>query len=267
MDFMDVDSDKWRQYAETQPWPLSWVYGRESRTLLAFDRRLAGLADASTVVSDKEAELFRHLVPESAEKIFGVSNGIDSDFFSPGRVYPPMIDGPGPNLVFTGAMDYWPNVDAVSWFAADILPRIRERFAAARFVIVGSSPAPKVVALGKLDGVHVTGRVADVRPYLAQAAAAVVPIRVARGIQNKVLEAMAMARPVVTTPQALEGIEASPETEVYLAADAPDFAATTIRAIEDPDASTVGAAGRRRVVESYAWPARLSAYDKLISGA
>ncbi len=266
MDFVDVDSDKWRQYAETQAWPLGWMYRRESRTLLAFERRVARAADASVFVSEPEAELFRRLAPESAAKTFAVGNGIDADFFSPGADYPSPFDTSGPVLVFTGTMDYWPNVEAVTWFAREVFPAIRERFASASFFIVGARPTAEVLRLGALAGVHVTGRVADVRPYLAHAAAAVVPVRIARGLQNKILEAMAMAKPVITTPEALEGIEAAPGTEVLVAADAASFARRAVEAIENSAARELGRAARGRVVEAFAWPARLAPLDRLVTG-
>jgi sugar transferase (PEP-CTERM/EpsH1 system associated) len=266
MDFIDVDSDKWRQYAETQNWPMNWVYRREDRTLLSFDRRVAKAADASFFVSESEADLFRRLAPESAAKVFAVGNGIDAAYFSPETAYANPYDGGGPALVFTGAMDYWPNVDAVIWFAREVFPRVRERFHEAVFVIVGSRPTAEVLQLGGLPGVSVTGRVADVRPYLAHAAAAVVPIRIARGIQNKVLEAMAMARPVVTTPQALEGIDAAPGVHLSLAGDTDAFAAATVDAVADPAAAEMGRAARARVVDAYGWPAKLAQFDSIIGG-
>ena len=267
MDFVDVDSDKWRQYAATRRWPISWIFRRESRTLLAFDRRIARRVDASLFVSEPEAALFRRLAPECAAKTFAVANGIDADFFSPERPYPrpAELDGPGPGIVFTGTMDYWPNVDAVRWFAADVLPQIQAAHAGARFVVVGADPAPAVRQLAKRAGVAVTGRVADVRPYLAHAQLAVAPVRIARGIQNKVLEAMAMAKPVVTTPQALEGIDAAPGLELIVAPDRPaDFAQAVLGALADQ--AGIGPAARRRVVADYSWPARLAALDDLLAG-
>ncbi len=269
MDFVDVDSDKWRQYAERRPGalalPARWLYRRESRTLLAFDRRVAARVDASLFVSEPEAALFRRLAPESATKTFAVANGIDADTFSPERAYPrpAALAGPGPVLAFTGTMDYWPNVDAVRWFTAEILPRIQAVRADVRFVVVGANPTAAVRALANRAGVAVTGRVADVRPYLAHADLAVAPIRTARGIQNKVLEGMAMAKPVVTTPQALEGIDAEPGRELIVAPDRPaDFAAAVLAQLAQPNG--IGPAARRRVIADYSWDARLAALDRLI---
>ena len=171
---------------------------------LAYDREVAARADASLLVSDAEAELFRRLAPESAAKIHAVANGIDCDYFSPAHTFERPFKPAGPAYVFTGTMDYRPNVGAVVWFANEIFPRIRAEQAGATFTIVGSKPAKEVAALENRDGITVTGRVADVRPYLAHADVVVAPMRIARGIQNKILEGMAMAKPVVPATPAPE---------------------------------------------------------------
>ena len=268
VDMVDVDSDKWRQYAARKSWPFSAIYRREARTLLAFERRAATALDASLFVSPREAALFRRLAPESAEAIHSVNNGVDADYFSSERAY----DNPYPSdvvpIVFTGAMDYWPNVDAVSWFAAEVLPRLRERLGERlRFVVVGAAPTAEVVALGRQPGILVTGRVPDVRPYLAHAAASVAPLRVARGVQNKVLEAMAMGLPVVASPQALEGIDAEPDRHLLVAEGAEDFAAAVVRAMAAGRPGALGPAARRLILETYGWEASLAGLDRLLEGA
>ncbi len=257
MDFVDIDSDKWRQYAPTKSWPLSWLYRREGRCLLAWERKVAADFNAGLFVSESEASDFRRLAPESAVRISHFNNGVDADYFSPERAYPnPYPDG-AQVLVFTGAMDYWPNINAVTWFAVEVLPLLRQRYPRAIFYIVGSRPTPEVKALAN-DHVMVTGRVEDVRPYLAHAAAVVAPLRIARGIQNKVLEAMAMAQTVVSTPQALEGIAAKLEEEI-LRADSPDeFAVAVGRALSGV---RCGPAARQRVVGDYSWDASLARVD------
>ena len=199
VDLVDVDSEKWRAFAETTTGPMRLVYRREWRKIAALERRIARECDLSAFVSDAEARLFARQHPDCAARIRGVSNGVDHRYFDPALDHPPVYDTTRPNYVFTGTMDYPPNVEAVGWFAADILPLIRRTLPAARFHIVGSNPSPEVLKLAQLDGVFVTGRVPDVRPYVAHATAGVAPMRIARGIQNKVLEAMAMARPVVLT--------------------------------------------------------------------
>lgn len=269
VDFMDVDSDKWRQYAKSRRWPASAIYRLESRRLLECERRVAADADACLLVSEAEAALFRTLAPARAERIHGVSNGIDHGFFSPAHPMPnPYAAGERP-VVFTGAMDYWPNVDAVTWFAAEIMPKVLAEVPAARFVVVGSNPAPEVLRLAENGRTLVTGRVADVRPYLAHAAAAVAPMRVARGLQNKVLEAMSMARVTVTTPQGWEGIDAEPWTHLLVADGAEAFAAATVRALTDgaladPGPGGMGAAARRLITARYGWDARVAEVARLL---
>ena len=257
IDYCDVDSDKWRQYAEQKRWPMSWLYAREARALLAYERQVARNCDAALFATEPEAQLFKSLAPESEAKIGHFNNGVDTDYFSPARPYAnPFADGERA-LVFTGAMDYWPNVDAVEWFAAEVFPKLAARFADLRFYIVGARPTPAVQALGKLPGVIVTGTVPDVRPYLAHAAVSVAPLRVARGVQNKVLEAMAMALPVVVSPQALEGIDASPGAEVVLADGAEAFAQAVTHVLGEDDLA-LRARARERVERLYSWPSNLA---------
>ncbi len=272
IDFVDVDSDKWRQYAERKSWPASWVYGRESRTLLAFESSVADEFDAGIFVSSAEAALFRRLAPRAASRIASMPNGVDTAFFDPAHGG----DSPFPQavrpVVFTGAMDYWANADAVAWFADEALPEIRRRVPDAVFYIVGSNPAPGVRALGSRDGIVVTGRVPDVRPYLAHAAVVVAPLRIARGIQNKVLEGMAMARPVIVTPEALEGIPARPSEHVILAADVAALVQGVAGVLDSGDSAAavdsrnLGLRARDFVTVEFGWTASLGTLDTLLDG-
>lgn len=266
VDLADVDSEKWRAYAETGTFPMRWVHSREWRLTAALEKRIAREADWSTFVSPQEAQFFAKLVPGYADKIRAVSSGVDHTYFDPewfGADADPPYDITCPNYVFTGTMDYPPNVGAVTWFAEDILPLLRRTEPRTQFHIVGSSPAPEVESLARTSGVFVTGRVPDVRPYIANATAGVAPMRIARGIQNKVLEAMSMARPVVVTPDALEGIAAQPNAEVIVAADATAFAAGCELAA-GPQGAAIGAAARRRVLTDYVWAERLRDFDLLL---
>ena len=264
-DLVDVDSDKWRQYAATRTWPYSAVFRRESRKLLEYERDIACRFDATVFVSADEAALFRRLAPEAAAKVWHVSNGVDSDYFSPERTYLNPYRQGERVLVFTGAMDYWPNVDAVEWFARELFPRIRSTYSNVSFYVVGSRPAPEVVRLAELPGVIVTGGVPDIRPYLAHATLAVAPLRIARGLQNKVLEAMAMAKPVLASPQAAEGIEAEPGKELLVASSENDFVRQTLQVLEREDATEIGAAGRARVLAAFSWHSNLSRFEDLLS--
>ena len=263
VDLADVDSEKWRAYAETDGFPMSWVHRREWRKTAALEARIARECDWSTFVSDEEAAMFASQHPRFANKIRGIGSGVDQLYFDPSPGFAPVYDTTRPNFVFTGTMDYPPNIDAVRWFATDILPLIRSTAPDAQFHIVGSSPSPEVSALARISGVFVTGRVPDVRPYLAHATAGVAPMRIARGIQNKVLEAMAMARPVVVTTDALTGIAAQPGSEVLLADGADAFAQACVETIRT-GAPGVGAAARQRVISSFIWAEKLRGFDELL---
>ena len=263
VDLADVDSEKWREYARTGSFPMSWVHAREWRQTAALERRIARECDWSTFVSAEEAALFAGLVPARANTVRAISSGVDHAYFDPAApIAPAPFDTGMPNYVFTGTMDYPPNIGAVTWFAETILPIIRRTQPDAQFHIVGSSPAPAVTKLAA-PGIIVTGRVPDVRPYVAHATACVAPMRIARGIQNKVLEAMAMARPVVVTPDALEGIAAAPGHEVILADSAEAFAAGCLYAA-GPDGEAIGAAARARVLADYVWAERLRGFYPLL---
>lgn len=263
VDFVDVDSDKWRQYAESRSWPARWVYGRESRTLLAFERKVAAEADASLFVSADEAALFRRLAPECATSVRHMNNGVDFKFFDPDNSYADPFSTEHPELVFTGAMDYWANVDAVCWFAREVLPKVRQTRPDVGFCIVGSKPAPAVRSLAGLPGVTVTGSVPDVRPYIAHAAAVVAPLRLARGVQNKVLEAMSMAKVVLATSAAMEGIEVNSGSEVFVSDSVDSLAASAVEILSRNDRAEIGLRARARVVEGYGWATNLAVLKEI----
>ena len=262
-DFCDVDSDKWRQYAEKKSWPMNWLYAREARQLLAWERKIAQQFDATLFVSEPEAALFRQLAPESASRIGFFNMGVDTDYFAPDAPHPNPYPAGQKVIAFAGAMDYWPNIDAVQWFAGAILPAVLAVEPAAALYIVGARPSAAVRKLAALPNVFVTGTVPDVRPYVAHAALSVAPLRIARGIQTKVLEAMALAKTVIVSPQALEGIEAEPGRELILAADARQFAAAVLRAFAQPDPA-IGAAARRKIETRYGWAANLARVNTLL---
>jgi sugar transferase (PEP-CTERM/EpsH1 system associated) len=262
VDFVDMDSAKWTQYAGTHHWPLSWLYRREGERLCAYERAVAGKASHSFFVTPAECELFLAAAPESRGRVDALGNGVDADFFSPDPAWAnPFPAGEIP-LVFTGAMDYWPNVDAAVWFSGEVMPAIRQRYPLARFYVVGRNPAPAVRALAGASTV-VTGTVADVRPYLAHAAIVVAPLRIARGIQNKVLEAMAMARPVLASTACAGPISAC-EGEVLLAAEsASDYLDRVGVLLADPARATaLGATARAHVLAQFSWDAQLALIDR-----
>ncbi|MFO1190476.1 MAG: TIGR03087 family PEP-CTERM/XrtA system glycosyltransferase [Alphaproteobacteria bacterium] len=266
VDFVDVDSDKWRQYATSKSWPMSWVYRREARTLQAFERRIVSAVDVGLFVSAPEAALFRQIAPEAAARVAHVDNGVDQAFFDPDLAQADPYDGHRETVVFTGAMDYWANVDAVTWFADEVLPRLIERRPTLRFAIVGSRPTSAVLALAKRPNIIVTGRVPDIRAYVAHAAAVVAPLRLARGVQNKVLEAMSMAKATVVSPQALEGIVATAGQELLVADSATAFADAVLDAMAPERAAILGALARRRILSRYTWAATLAPLAGMLEG-
>ena len=262
IDFVDVDSAKWTQYAPRHRWPLSWLYRREGRLLLDYERRMASRSTRSFFVTENEAALFCEQAPECRVRVEAMCNGVDADYFAPdpARASPYLPDELP--VVFTGAMDYLPNVDAVTWFKQEVLPDILRRWPKARFHIVGRSPTPAVLALTG-DRVVVSGTVPDVRPYLQHAAAVVAPLRIARGIQNKILEAMAMARPVIASAECAAAVDAGKGTELLTASSPTDYIAELGRVLDSAEAAvSIGQAARRRVVEHYSWDANLEAIDR-----
>jgi len=264
VDFVDIDSDKWRQYSESLNWPMSWLYRRESRTLLNFERDVARRFDASIFVSQAESELFKRLAPESAGRVSHVENGVDTDYFCRHHDLPNPYADNERVLVFTGAMDYWANADAVAWFAQTVFPEIRERVPEARFYIVGARPGEVVTKLGEQPDVHVTGSVKDIRPYLAYARAAVAPLRIARGVQNKVLEAMAMERPVLASSAALDGIVSCPALEALRADEPGQMADKAVELLTTGIGESLGKAGRSCVTAHYDWTRNLSRIEELL---
>ena len=266
IDFVDIDSDKWRQYAQRKSWPLSWLYRREGKCLLGFESDVARTFDASVFVSAAEADLFKRLAPDAAERTWFMDNGVDSAYFTPQRDYEDPYKGQSDVLVFTGAMDYWANIDAVRWFAQQIFPRVRQSIPSARFVIVGSRPTGDVLQLASLPGVSVTGAVADIRPYLAHARAAVAPLRIARGVQNKVLEAMAMGLPVLATSAAVEGIEYDDPACLQVSDSEHQFVELAIRLLRQGSSQSL-LTSRQWVCQRYSWDNNLDTIYELFEGS
>jgi sugar transferase (PEP-CTERM/EpsH1 system associated) len=257
--FSDLDSLKWRQYAAAARPPKGWVYAAESRRLLAYERHLAATFARSLVCTDAELADFRRLIPGVRGEV--VRNGVDLDRFrSTGGERDPF------NLVFTGVMDYLPNVDGVTWFCREVWPRIRAAEPCVTFTICGSSPTRDVKALGRLPGVTVTGAVPAVAPYLQRAGIAVVPLRIARGVQNKLLEAMAAGLPAVATTAARTGVVAQDGRDLFAADDPGDFAAAVVRLVRGRVLrETVGRAGRAVVEASYSWDRTLVRLEEVLA--
>lgn len=265
IDFVDVDSEKWRQYGEESAWPMSWIYRRESARLLAYDRKVAQTFDAAFFATQSEADLFRGLAPESVERVDYYNNGVDLDYFDPIEKRPDPYENAAKTMLFTGAMDYRPNVDAVVWFVREALPLILKEEPEARLTIVGGHPAPEVLALAG-PAVEVTGRVEDVRPYMAHARFAIAPLRIARGVQNKVLEARAMGLPVLATPEALEGIEPHPGLEALELSTPEAFAKMALRGLKKKFDTAWGGMGRAYIARDYDWNQNLERFTRALDG-
>ncbi|MCC6783980.1 MAG: TIGR03087 family PEP-CTERM/XrtA system glycosyltransferase [Planctomycetes bacterium] len=259
MHFAELDSDKWRQYAAKSGRLGRFVYGREARLLLEFERRIAHEFDASLVVSDVERELFVRCIDGVVPHV--VPNGVDVDHFSSrdGSARDPHT------LIFTGVMDYEPNVDGVLWFVDSCWPRIRAVFGGARLLVVGNRPAPRIAALNGREGIEVTGWVKETPPYFDRAAVAIAPLRLARGIQNKVLEAMSMGLPVVASPQAAQGLgTVDPET-LAVAKDEDAITTAVLRYLREPAlARATGARAARFVRKQFRWEHMLARFDAML---
>ena len=259
IDFVDADAEKWRAYAAKSKPPMRWIYAREFASLVKFERRALDMAQSGILISETERGLLGDFIPQGKSKLAVIPNGVDTEYFRQDDASPQSQD-----IVLCGRMDYLPNVDAARWFVESILPQVRRACPQAVFRVVGAQPTAEVLALAKADGVEVTGSVPDVRPYLARAAVVVAPLRIARGIQNKVLEGLSAGRPVVATPNALDGIGARAGRDVLVAADAGDFARAVTQVLRGETAPDLGANGRRYVVEHHQWSAQMAKLDALL---
>jgi len=248
VDLVDVDSNKWAQYADATHIPFSTVFRKEARDLRSYERRVCQTASCVIVSTEREAQLAREIAPGAAINV--LSNGVDAAHFQPGSRQPA---GP-PTIAFTGDMGYFPNQEGAIFFAREVLPLIHLQMPGVRFVVVGRRPDRRVEQLATLPHVQVTGSVPDVRPWLTQASVAVVPLRIAAGIQNKILEAMASGLPVVATSLARSGLTPA-VAELVEAGDTPEaLADKTLEFLRNPELATLrGVTGRRRVSAEYSW--------------
>ncbi|MFO0805895.1 MAG: TIGR03087 family PEP-CTERM/XrtA system glycosyltransferase [Gemmataceae bacterium] len=256
VDLVDVDSQKWSDFADAARGPKKWMYRLESHRIRKLERGLPQWTKAVAMVSRAEAAVFDSFAGAGAATV--AANGVDLEYFTApaadaGRLTM-ATDAGRLACAFVGAMDYLPNVDAAVWFARDIWPAIHAKFPSAEFRIIGRKPSPEVQRLANLPGVNLIGQVPDVRPFVAEATIAVVPLRLARGIQNKVLEAMAMAKPVIAAPPALAALKAVPGTHLLSASATDDWVKCVSELFADPTrCRELGAAARRFVEEHHHW--------------
>lgn len=261
LDLVDVDSEKWRDMAERSSFPLSWIYRVEAARLAREEARYAAGFDRALLVSDQEAALFRERGGDGSIEV--IANGVDLDYFTPRAPRSPGERSCG--VVFVGVMDYWPNVDAVITFCDHVLPRIAHVIPDVTFTIVGRNPVNRVTALARRPGVTVTGTVPDVRPHLAGATVAVAPFRVARGIQNKVLEAMASGVPVVASRVGAQGMRIGPDDGVFVSDDPEAQAGEIVKLARDhAHWARRSGEGRRFVERAHRWDEHGAALNRLL---
>ena len=262
LDFGDLDSAKWAEYARTRAFPLSIGYAIEARKLRRYETMMARRFQRCTVTTRGEMEEYQKLGADIPCTL--MPNGVDTTFFRPID----KAENKHSVIVFLGRMDYFPNIDAVRFFVRRIFPIIRRERPDTQFRIIGSNPTGGVRELAKVEGVSVTGYVPDVRPYLADATVSVAPLRIARGTQNKILESMAMGLPVVTTKQAAKGIEAVPGKHLLVADDAENFAWRVLDILEAKNLhSELTKAGRQQVEAAHVWPTSMKILDKVLAEA
>jgi sugar transferase (PEP-CTERM/EpsH1 system associated) len=259
LDFGDMDSQKWLEYANYKPFPLSLGYRFEGYKMLAAEKRLARKFDLCTATTRAEWETLNGYATGADTDWF--PNGVDADFFSPGTE-----DYDADTISFIGRMDYYPNQECMSRFCEQVWPLIKARRATMKLLIVGADPSPAMRQLGELSGVTVTGSVPDVRPFIRKSALMVAPLRIARGTQNKILEAMAMGVPVVTSPIAAGGVDALAEDH-FLVSDTPqDYVSAIFRLIEDPvERERLSHSGRERMLSHHAWPRSMVRLDSIVA--
>lgn len=274
VDLVDVDSAKFAALAQSANPLFAWIYKREARLLAREELRLAHRANHTLLISDEEADLLRAALPQaggSSVNIAVMGNGIDTAFFAPDYVplHAHQSDlndrAKGPHFVFTGQMDYAPNVTATLRMADAILPLIRTHYPDAAFHIIGRSPGLRLRKLDGVNGCHVWGEVRDTRPFLAQADIVIAPLSVARGVQNKVLEAMAMGRPVLLSPGAATGIPATDGRHFIIAESDQDFATCAIAMLNNSGlCKGLGDNARAFVTQHRNWSAMLAPLAPLI---
>jgi sugar transferase (PEP-CTERM/EpsH1 system associated) len=256
VDLVDVDSQKWFDYAAASSGPKAWLYRIEGRRLRQLEQELPKWARAVLIISEEEADIYRSYADPASVRVVSIGTELN------GEPAPP-VDGE--TCTFVGALDYMPNVDGIGWFAREVWPAIVKERPAARLVIVGRKPVASVQSLGSLPGIEVVGPVPEVKSYLARSAVIVAPLRIARGVQNKVLEAMAAGRVVVASPQALAGIRAEPDVHLLLASTPDEWLTAITRLLDAPDyRNRLAAAGRRYVEDHHSWDICLKPLDDLL---
>jgi sugar transferase (PEP-CTERM/EpsH1 system associated) len=261
MDFMDVDSDKWGQYQQSSAFPMSRVYAREQKLLANYERQIVKHFAASYLIAQAEVTLFNQNVMKS-DKVHVMGNGLDTLAFYPPQVKQP---NPAPVFLFTGVMDYKPNEDAVIWFVNTCWPTITTEHPNARFIIAGMNPSADITQLANDKSIEVTGFVEDILPYYHQADIFVAPFRLARGVQNKVLQAFACELPVISTPMGAEGILCQADQDILIATTPEEFIAQANRLITQPElGKSIGQNALQIIQKHYSWSSQLQPLVNLL---
>lgn len=269
LDFVDLDSRKWAESVNGASWPMKWVYRTEARRLARREREWMTGFDASVLCTPREAELVSDPVLRQGLHVIetGAAAGIPIAETGPSerQGWSAAILPSEPIVGFVGAMDYGPNIDGVRWFAERIWPLVLEKRPDARFLIVGRSPVKAVRDLADGTRVEVTGAVPAVEPYLRRMRVMVAPLRLARGLQTKVLTAMTAGRPCVATPCVAEGIGAQAGQDLLVAESPAAFAAAVTEVLSDEArAAAIGRAGRRFVIHRYRTDDALARLEQLL---
>jgi sugar transferase (PEP-CTERM/EpsH1 system associated) len=265
LDMVDVDSEKWAQYARFAPLALRPVYALEARRLRRYETSLGERFQRIFLATGNETRLYKAFAPKA--RVETVLSGVDFDFFHPMD----LPKSPHPSLVFTGQMDYFANVDGVVQFSREVFPRLRQRFPDLELLVVGRAPVAAVRDLAEMPGIVVTGAVGDVRPFLARSWAFVAPLRIAQGVQNKVLEAMASNVPVVCSERVLGGLSDGgfrSGRDVLAASSNEEMERAVTSMIEDSSLrERLAGAARQRLLATYRWTQNMERLEDLVGAS
>jgi len=261
MDFMDLDSDKWRQYSCSSRWPMSWVYKRENRFLSNYELQIQQAFDHCFFISQNEVDLF-HKLTDPTDNVRVLGNGIDTEEFYPANTPPNNTD---PVFIFTGVMDYKPNIEAVHWFVDNAWELITSKYPHSRFIIAGMNPVDSIVSLCDIAGIEITGFVEDMLPYYHTADYFVAPFTIARGVQNKILQAFACGLPVITTSMGAEGISCTNGKDVMIAQTGNEFLEAIVKLQENSSFKyQITSSALHLIKDVYSWEGQLKPLDTVL---